>query len=54
LKFLKQANLPITVEDFERIVDNFEKIAVLDHDQSKINLTKRYEEINSDLPKIIP
>jgi hypothetical protein len=46
--------MPLTVPDFERIIDNFEKIAVLDHDQSKINVTRRYEEINSDQPKIIP
>jgi hypothetical protein len=44
LKFLANSGLEISKEDFERVIDVFEKIVVLDTNQSLVHLLMRFPE----------
>jgi hypothetical protein len=44
LRFLENSGLEITKQDFEKVIDVFEKIVVLDSNQSMIHLVNRFYE----------
>lgn len=47
LKFCHSSKLEISEKDFEKVIDVFEKLAILDNDQSMAHLTSRFYEIAS-------
>jgi hypothetical protein len=44
LQFINSGKIDITAQDFERVIDVFEKIVVLDSNQSLMHLQKRFYE----------
>lgn len=55
LRFLQHFKVDISVPDFERVIDTFEKLVVSEQNQSMVYLVSRfYEKVSKDVASRIP